>query len=123
MRRGRRQKWMIKIAEERVDILFHHAQEELSNNPRRSQRHVKMARDIAQKYNLKIQQPWNRMHCKNCHRFLQPGLNSQIRLKNSTIEIKCLECGQTRRIPYMKEKKEKRRTKIEYHTLKKGTDE
>ncbi len=123
MRRGRRQKWMIKIAEERVNILFHRAQEELSQNPERSHRHVQMARDIAQKYNLKIQPTWNRRHCKNCHKFLQPGVNSQIRLKNSTIEIKCLECGQIRRIPYIKEKKERRRKKIELHTFKKGTNE
>ncbi|HEY0196738.1 MAG TPA: ribonuclease P protein component 4 [Methanobacterium sp.] len=114
---------MIKIAEERVDILFHRAQEELPHNPERSHRHVQMACDIAQKYNLKIQPTWNRRYCKNCHKFLQPGVNSQIRLKNSSIEIKCLECGQIRRIPYIKEKKERRRRKIELHTFKKGTNE
>jgi ribonuclease P protein subunit RPR2 len=123
LRRGRRQKWMIKIAEERVNILFNSAQEELPNNPERSHRHVQMARHIAQKYNLKIHPTWKRRHCKNCHKFLQPGVNSQIRLKNSRIEIKCLDCGEIRRIPYTKEKKERRRKKIEYYTFKKGTNE
>ncbi|MDD1774453.1 MAG: ribonuclease P [Methanobacterium sp.] len=123
MRRGRRQKWMIKIAEERVNILFNRAQEELSHNPERSHRHVQMARNIAQKYNLKINSHWNRRHCKSCHKFLQPGVNSQVRLKNSRVEIKCLECGEIRRIPYIREKKERRRKKIEYNTFKKGTNE
>ncbi len=123
MRRGRRQKWMIKIAEERVNILFNRAQEEFFQNRERSHRHVQMARDIAQKYNLKIEPTWNRRHCKNCHKFLQPGTNSQVRLKNSSVEIKCLECGEIRRIPYTREKKEKRRRKIEFHTIKKGNNE
>jgi ribonuclease P protein subunit RPR2 len=123
LRRGRRQKWMIKIAEERVNILFNRAQEEIAHHPERSNRHVQMARTIAQKYNLKIHPNWNRRFCKSCHKFLQPGMNSQIRLKNAQIEIKCLECGETRRIPYTKEKKERRRKKIESHTFQKGTDE
>lgn len=123
MRRGRRQKWMIKIAEERVNILFKRAQEELAHNPERSHRHVQMARNIALKYNLKILPTWISRYCKKCHKFLQPGVNSQIRLKNSQIEINCLECGEIRRIPYTKEKKERRRKKIEYHTFQKGTDE
>ena len=123
MRRGRRQKWMIKIAEERVDILFNRAQEELSQNPERSHRNVQIARNIAQKYNLKIDPRWNRRYCKCCHKFLKPGVNSRIRLKNSTLEIKCLECGDTRRIPYTREKKERRRKKIEQYTSKKGVNE
>lgn len=123
MRRGRRQKWMIKLAEDRVDILFRRAQEELSLDPELSQRHVQMASNIARKYNLKIQPEWDRRYCKNCHKFLEPGVNSQIRLKNSSIEIKCLECGQIRKIPYIKEKKDRRRRKIESHTFEEGTDE
>jgi ribonuclease P protein subunit RPR2 len=114
---------MIKIAEERVNILFNRAEEELPLNRERSNRHVQMARDIAQKYNLKIEPTWNRRYCKNCHKFLQPGVNSQVRLKNSRVEIKCLECGEIRRIPYNREKKEKRRRKIEFHTFKKGHNE
>lgn len=123
MRRGRRQKWMIKIGEERINILFQRAEEELSRNPERSHRYVQMARSIAQKYNLKINPIWNRRYCKTCHKFLRPGFNSRIRLSNSSVIIKCLECGELRRIPYIKEKKERRSKKIESHTLKEGTDE
>lgn len=123
MRRGRRQRWMIKIAEERIDTLFQRAEEELSLNPERSHRYVQMAGNIAQKYNLKIQPAWNRRYCKNCHQFLKPGWNSRIRLSDSSIFIKCMECGELRKIPYIKEKKERRRRKIESHTFKERTNE
>ncbi len=123
MRRGRRQKWMIKIAEERIGILFQQAEEELSYNPERSHRYVQMAQNIAQKYNLKIKETWRRRFCKNCQHFIRPGLNSEIRLFNSSLIIKCLDCGDIRRIPYIKEKKERRRRKIESYTFKEGIDE
>ncbi len=114
---------MIKIAEERINILFRRAEEELSHNPERSHRYVQMARDIAQKYNIKIEPAWNRRYCKSCHKFLRPGVNSRVRLTDSSIFIKCLECGEIRRIPYLKEKKERRRKKIESYTFKKGINE
>jgi ribonuclease P protein subunit RPR2 len=123
LRRGRRQKWMIRIAEERINILFQHAEEELTHNPERSHRYVQMARNIGQKYNIKNQPAMKSRICKSCHRFLQPGVNSQIRLSNSSIHIRCLECGEIRRIPYIKEKKERRRKKIESNTFKKRIDE
>ena len=123
MRRGRRPKWMINVAEERVNILFNRAQEELNLNQDRSNRYVQMALEIAKKYNLKIDTTWNRRYCKNCHKFLQPGVNCQVRLKNSRVEIKCQECGEIRRMPYTREKKVKRRRKIEFHTIKKGNNE
>lgn len=123
MRRGRKQKWMIKIAKERMEILFKQAEEELYHHPERSNRYAQIARNIAQKYNLRIQGSWRGRICKKCHRFLRPGLNSQIRLAGSSLTIKCLECGDLRRIPYIKEKKARRRRKIESYTFKEGTDE
>ena len=107
-----------------MKILFNRAEEELSHHPERSHRYVQMARNIAQKYNLKISVAIGMEDiCKNCHKFLRPGLNSQVRLTNFTNPYKCLECGEIRRIPYIKEKKERRRRKIESHTFKKGINE
>lgn len=123
MRRGRKQKWMMKIADERINILFHQAEEELSHNPERSHRYVQIAQNIAKKYNLELIETWKRRFCKNCQHFIRPGLNSQIRLSNSSIIVKCLDCGNIRRIPYIKEKKDRRRRKIESYTFKKGINE
>lgn len=124
MRRGRRPKWVLKIAEERINILFSRADEEFNKHPERSHRYVKMARNIAKKYNLKLPDKWNRRFCHSCHQFLKPGLNCRVRLINSSVTIKCLDCGHVARIPYITEKKERRRRKIEhYNASKKGTDE
>jgi len=124
LRRGRRPKWMLKIADERINILFNRADEEFTKHPDRSNRYVEMARNISKKYNLTMPAVWNRRFCHSCHRFMKPGINCRIRLIDSSVVIKCLECGNITRIPYIKEKKERRRRKIEhYNASKKGTDE
>jgi len=124
LRRGRRPKWMLNIAEERINILFSRADDELTQHPERSHRYVEMARNIAKKYNLKMPVKWNRRFCHSCHQFMKPGFNCRIRLINSSVVIKCLDCGHVARIPYINEKKERRRRKIEHNNAsKKGTDE
>jgi ribonuclease P protein subunit RPR2 len=124
LRRGRRPKWMLKIAEERIDILFNRADEEFIVHPERSHRYVEMARNIAKKYNMKIPATWGKRFCRSCQHFMKPGINCQIRLSDSSVIIKCLECGNINKIPYIKEKKERRRRKIEHNNAsKKGTDE
>lgn len=122
MRRGRRPKWMLKIAEERINILFERADEEFVQHPERSNRYVQMARNIAKKYNIKMPALWKRRFCKECQSFLKPGENCRVRLSNSCVTIRCLECGNTIIIPYVNEQKSRRRMKIE-HTSQEGTDE
>ncbi|AXV37920.1 MAG: ribonuclease P [Methanobacterium sp. BRmetb2] len=123
MRRGRRPKWMLKIARERINILFRLADKEFQKHPERSNRYVKLARNIATKYNIKMPQIWRRRFCKNCYLFLKPGYNCRIRLSKSCVVISCLECGNVMRIPYIKEKKNKRREKVESYTIKKRANE
>ena len=119
MARGKRPKWMIEIARERMEILFSRAEKEYPHNPLRAHRYVELARNISKKYNTKIPGPWNRRYCKNCYKFLVPGHNCTVRLINENITIFCGECGHVTRIPYTKEKKLKRRAKIDSCTFKK----
>ena len=114
---------MIDIANERMDILFSMAKKEFSLNPDRSNRYVSLARKISKKYNTKIPPKWRRSYCKNCYKFLDPSKNSTIRLLNGEVNIKCNECNSIMKIPYKKEKKEKRRAKIESYTIKKRNNE
>ncbi|MDD3754449.1 MAG: ribonuclease P [Methanobacterium sp.] len=113
---------MIKIALERMEILLNHAEEEFALHPERSHRYVEMALKIVTKYNLKMPSSWRGRFCKNCHKFLKPGSNCQIRLYDSMVNIKCLECGEIMRKPFIKEKKVKRRNKIESSTFQEGID-
>ncbi len=119
MARGKRPKWMIEIAQDRMDILFNRAEKEYDEHPERSHRYVELARNISKKYNTAIPDAWKRRYCKNCYKFLVPGRNCTVRLINENINIFCDECGHVTRIPYIKEKKLKRRAKIDSCTFKK----
>lgn len=110
---------MIEIAKSRIDILFSKAKQEYKENPQRSNRYVELALKVSTKYNTKIHSKWKRNYCKNCHKFLQIGSNSKIRLSNKNINIKCLECNHKMHISYKKEQKLKRRAKIDFYTIKK----
>ncbi|KZX16756.1 ribonuclease P protein component 4 [Methanobrevibacter cuticularis] len=114
---------MIDIAKERMNILFAMAKSEYNLNPERSNRYVYLALKISKKYNTKIPLKWKRNYCKNCYKFLKPGTNSRIRLSNSQVNIKCMECNSTMHIPYMNEKKLKRRAKIDTYIIKKRNNE
>lgn len=121
MSRGKRPKWMIKIAIERMNILFERAELEFINHPERSNRYVELAKKLSTKYNTKIPEKWSRRYCKNCNKFLCPGHNCTVRLVNSEVNIFCGECDHVMKIPYQKEKKHKRRAK--YESIKKRNDE
>lgn len=113
MSRGKKPKWMIEIAIERMNILFERAEIEFHAHPERSNRYVELALKLSTKYNTKIPEKWNRRFCKNCYKFLYPGYNSSVRLINEEVNIFCDECGQIMKIPYKKEKKNKRRSNHE----------
>lgn len=121
MSRGKRPKWMIEIAIERMNILFNRAEMEFINHPERSNRYVELALKLSTKYNTKIPEEWSRRYCKSCKSFLQPGRNCAVRLVNEEVNIFCGECGHVMKIPYKKEKKFKRRAK--YESRKEGNDE
>ena len=121
MSRGKRPKWMIEIAKERMDILFTRAEMEFITHPERSNRYVELALKLSTKYNTEIPEKWSRRYCKNCKCFLSPGRNCTVRLVNSEVNIFCGECDHVMKIPYHKEQKNKRRAK--YESIKKRNDE
>lgn len=123
LRRGKKPRWMIKIAEERIGILFKMADREFSSNPQRAHRYTEIARNISKKYKIRIPREWRRRFCKNCYRFLKPGSNCKVRLSGGKVHFKCLECGYVMRFPYKREIKNKRRNKIESYTGKEGINE
>ena len=119
--RGKRPKWMIEIAIERMNILFERAEMEFITHPERSNRYTELALKLSTKYNTKIPEKWKRRYCRKCKKFLYPGYNCTVRLVNSEVNIFCGECDHVMKIPYHKEKKLKRRAK--YESIKKRNDE
>ena len=119
--RGKRPKWMIEIAIERMEILFNRAEMEFITHPERSNRYVEMALKLSTKYNTPVPEKWRRRYCKKCKSFLKPGCNCTVRLVNSEVNVFCGECNHVMKIPYRKEQKIKRRAK--YESRQKRNDE
>lgn len=105
---GKKPSSQIKLAKERIEILFDKAEKEFDKNPELSHRWVQMARKISTRYNIRFTKEQKRRLCKKCMRFLVPGKNSSVRTnpKQQAVIIKCLECGNVMRFPYRSEKKQ-----------------
>ena len=96
----------VRIAEERIGILFGLAGKEFAKNPDRSHRYAALARKISMRYNVRIPKQLKGRLCNYCYRYLFPGKNSVVRSNSmrQAMEVKCLACGKVSRYPYSKEK-------------------
>jgi len=91
--------YQLRIARERIKILFELADKEFKNHPERSHRYVQLARRIAMRYNVRIPRELKRRICKGCHRYLVPGVNCRVRTSQKMLTITCLNCGRIARYP------------------------
>jgi ribonuclease P protein subunit RPR2 len=98
--------WQVKIAKERIDILFREAATLFSTDPKLSNRYVFLARKLAMKYNIKLLSEYRRKYCHKCYTYLVPGENVKVRTnsKTQTVDYTC-DCGHINRFGYSKEKK------------------
>ncbi len=88
----------MKIAEERINILFRQsAIQARKGNLDLSDRYVYIARKIAMRYNLKIPKHLKRRFCKYCYSYLSAN-RQKIRTEKGIKKIKCLKCGRINRI-------------------------
>jgi ribonuclease P protein subunit RPR2 len=102
IRRGRKPAQQMKIAKERIQILFDLAEKEFKKHPERSKRYVELARKIGLRYNIRLPKQLKRKFCKNCNSLLIPGLTARVRInsKKKILSIKCLKCEKIYRYPY-----------------------
>ncbi len=108
-RKGRRTKEMVRIAGERIEILFDLAEKEALNGRQdRANRYVHLARKIGMRYNVRVPERYRMRYCRKCDSFLMPGVNAEFRLNDGRITVRCLSCGHIYRHPYAEEKKERR---------------
>lgn len=92
-----------KIARERIEILFQNATEWADDDSERSRRCVQIAQRIAMKQRIRIPTRYRRLFCAHCHTIQRPGRNSRIRIQHGKVIITCLECGQRKRYPVVKQ--------------------
>ena len=93
----------LKIAKERIEILFNLAEKELKN-PERGRRYVELARKIGMRCNVRLTPEQKRKFCKKCNQLLIPKKTCEIKTnpQKKLMEIKCLNCGSVYKKPNIK---------------------
>lgn len=92
----------IKIAGERIELLYKFAHEVFKEDPSLANRYVEIARRIGMRCGVRIPRELKRFTCKKCGSLLVPGANCRVRTrsdKGTTIIMTCLNCGQVKRYP------------------------
>jgi len=87
------------IASRRIEILFNNAILNAKINPELAERQAQIAKKISMKFKIKMPFEINSNFCKNCKKFIVPGIASKIRLgtKPKSIRITCSYCNHTYR--------------------------
>ena len=86
-----------KIARERIEVLFEKAKNTFSTYPERSNRYVDLARRIAMRQRIRIDNEFRRRFCHHCYTYLVPGSNMRVRVHRSMVVITCLVCNKKTR--------------------------
>ena len=65
------------IATRRIEILFNNALSNAKNNPGLAQRQAEIAKKISLKFKIKMPFEVSSSFCKNCKKFIAPGIASK----------------------------------------------
>ena len=87
------------IATKRIEILFNNAILNARNNPGLAERQAQIAKKISMKFKIKMPFEVSSSFCKNCKKFIAPGIAAKVRLGNKpkSIHITCSYCNHTYR--------------------------
>jgi ribonuclease P protein subunit RPR2 len=91
-----------KIALQRVHKLFQLAKDLLDEDEELSQRYIAIARRIAMAARVHLPQEYRYQICRGCKKFILPGVNCRVRLKQHRephMVITCGYCGKHMRFP------------------------
>jgi ribonuclease P protein subunit RPR2 len=99
-RRGRRNATMLRIAHERISVLFALAGSEAKTGQYDlSDRYVWLARRIGTRYNVRLPQEYRELYCRGCSAYWVEGRTVRTRLRQGRRIRACLRCGRLRRAP------------------------
>src|SRR3989338_3934529 len=104
-----------RLALQRAERLLVLAEERFSGDEadrELSHRYAGLARRIAMRTRTRLPKEMGRRICGKCHHYLSPGKNCRIRLTGSKVTFTCLDCGHVSRHPYLREQRERRRTRL-----------
>lgn len=88
------------IAEERIDRLAALAREATkAGDEDRAREYVRLARRLAERHRLALPRAFKRSTCDACDRYLVPGRNARVRLRDGHVATVC-DCGHIERHPY-----------------------
>jgi ribonuclease P protein subunit RPR2 len=65
----------------------------------RAREYVRLARRIAERHRLSLPRSFRRFTCDRCDRYLRPGRNARVRLRDGHVVVTC-DCGAHARYPY-----------------------
>ena len=92
------------IGEQRIAILLDQSENAVkAGRNDRAKRYVELARAVSGK--TQVPMPKDRKYCKNCHLPMMPGINCTIRLSNHKVCMRCDNCGEVKRLPYIREQR------------------
>ena len=101
-----------KLAKQKVEDLFNHAQLVFKKDKNLATRYVNIARKIAMKVNLRLTSNIKRKFCKHCYSYLMPGVNCRVRTRDTKVVYYCLDCKKFMRFPFLREKKLRKISKL-----------
>lgn len=93
--KGAKPEYQLRIAKERIKILFNEAEQA---EPELAKRYMKLAKKIGMRYNVRLG-TLKRRFCRHCFSFFAAG-NSRRRMKSGIMNVTCLGCGRITRYPY-----------------------
>ena len=94
------------IALERMHRLIELAEKEFEKHPERSRRYIQLIKKLGTRNKTKIPLEIKARFCKKCNAFFKEGKNVKKRVKEGSLIIECLECGEVKKLKLKgKEKK------------------
>ncbi|MFH0837555.1 MAG: ribonuclease P [Candidatus Aenigmatarchaeota archaeon] len=84
----------VKIAKERIALLFSQAEQSAKKGKiAYANRYVQLARKIGMRYNVRMPSDYRRRFCRQCKKYLHVGLSSEERQEKGFLKIRCLSCN------------------------------
>jgi ribonuclease P protein subunit RPR2 len=98
------------IAKERIETLAAlAAQMALAKDLEHADRYVQLARKIGMRYNVRLPRDLRARICRECLRYLLPGVTCTVRVHRRRVRVTCRYCGTVYRHPYTREQRARRR--------------